>query len=63
MKHYRKTITIPLSAAGLLLALHYTCWMTSLSFASTFVSTALVCTQPLFVAALSGVLLHEPIKR
>jgi len=37
--------------------------MTSLSFASTFVSTALVCTQPLFVAALSGILLHEPIKR
>ena len=50
-------------AAGLLLALHYTAWMTSLSFASTFVSTALVCTQPLFVAALSGVLLHEPVKR
>ena len=50
-------------AAGLLLAAHYTSWMTSLSFASTFVSTALVCTQPLFVAALSGVLLHEPIKR
>lgn len=50
-------------AAGLLLALHYTAWMTSLSFASTFVSTALVCTQPLFVAALSGILLHEPIKR
>lgn len=49
--------------AGFLLALHYTSWMTSLSFASTFVSTALVCTQPLFVAALSGVLLHEPIKR
>lgn len=50
-------------AAGLLLALHYTAWMTSMSFASTFVATALVCTQPLFVAALSGVLLHEPIKR
>lgn len=50
-------------AAGLLLALHYTAWMTSMSFASTFVSTALVCTQPLFVAALSGVLLHEPIER
>lgn len=50
-------------AASLLLALHYTAWMSSLSFASTFVSTALVCTQPLFVAALSGVLLHEPIKR
>ena len=50
-------------AAGFLLALHYTAWMTSMSFASTFVSTALVCTQPLFVAALSGILLHEPIKR
>ena len=50
-------------AASLLLALHYTVWMTSLSFASTFVSTALVCTQPLFVAALSGVLLGEPVKR
>ena len=50
-------------AAALLLALHYTAWMTSLSCASTFVSTALVCTQPLFVAALSGVLLGEPVKR
>lgn len=50
-------------AAALLLALHYTAWMTSLSFSSTFVSTALVCTQPLFVAMLSGMLLHEPMKR
>ena len=50
-------------SAALLLALHYTVWLTSLSFASTFVSTALVCTQPLFVAALSGVLLGEPVKR
>ena len=45
-------------AAALLLALHYTAWMTSMSFSSTFVATALVCTQPLFVAALSGILLH-----
>ncbi|MBP3656141.1 MAG: DMT family transporter [Clostridia bacterium] len=50
-------------AAAVLLGLHYTAWMTSMSFASTFVATALVCTQPLFVAALSGILLHEPIKR
>ena len=61
--HAPKKQVVLACAAGLLLALHYTCWMTSLSFASTFVSTALVCTQPLFVAALSGVLLHEPIKR
>lgn len=58
----KKQLTLA-CAAGLLLALHYTAWMTSLSFASTFVSTALVCTQPLFVAALSGILLHEPIQR
>ena len=50
-------------SAGLLLAAHYTAWMTSLSFASTFVSTALVCTQPLFVAALSGLVLKERMPR
>jgi len=61
--HAPKRQLVLACAAGFLLALHYTAWMTSLSFASTFVSTALVCTQPLFVAALSGILLHEPIKR
>ena len=61
--HAPKKQLVLACAAGLLLALHYTAWMTRLSFASTFVSTALVCTQPLFVAALSGILLHEPIKR
>lgn len=61
--HAPKKQLVLACAAGLLLALHYTAWMTSLSFASTFVSTALVCTQPLFVAALSGILLHEPIQR
>ncbi|MGN0773765.1 MAG: DMT family transporter [Candidatus Ventricola sp.] len=61
--HAPKRQLVLACAAGLLLALHYTAWMTSLSFASTFVSTALVCTQPLFVAALSGLLLHEPIHR
>lgn len=49
--------------AGALLAAHYLAWMTSLSRTSTFASVALVCTQPLFVAGLSGVLLHEPMKR
>ena len=61
--HAPKKQLLLASAAGLLLALHYASWMTSMSFASTFVATALVCTQPLFVAALSGILLHEPIKR
>lgn len=61
--HAPKRQLLLTAAAGLLLALHYASWMTSMSYASTFVATALVCTQPLFVAALSGLLLHEPIKK
>lgn len=45
------------------LALHYATWMTSLNETSTFASVALVCMQPLFVAALSGLLLHEPMEK
>ena len=37
--------------ASAFLALHYLTWMTSLDATSTFASVALVCTQPLFVAA------------
>jgi drug/metabolite transporter (DMT)-like permease len=49
--------------AAAFLALHYFTWMTSLSSTSTFASVALVCTQPLFVAAFSGLLLHEPMQK
>lgn len=49
--------------ASLCLALHYFTWMTSLDATSTFASVALVCTQPLFVAALSGLVLKEPMTR
>ena len=49
--------------ASVFLALHYFTWMTSLDSTSTFASVALVCTQPLFVAALSGVALKEPMPR
>ena len=45
--------------ASAFLALHYLTWMTSLDATSTFASVALVCTQPLFVAALSGLVLKE----
>lgn len=50
-------------AASVCLALHYLTWMTSLDSTSTFASVALVCTQPLFVAALSGVVLKERMPR
>ena len=51
--------------ASAFLALHYLTWMTSLDATSTFASVALVCTQPLFVAALSGIVLKErcPVRR
>lgn len=49
--------------SAFMLALHFFTWMTSLKATSTFASVALVCTQPLFVAAFSGLLLHEPIAR
>ena len=45
------------------LALHYLTWMTSLDATSTFASVALVCTQPLFVAALSGSVLKEKMPK
>lgn len=50
-------------AASLCLALHYLTWMTSLDSTSTFASVALVCTQPLFVAAVSGIFLKEPMPK
>ncbi len=50
-------------AASAFLALHYLTWMTSLDATSTFASVALVCTQPLFVAALSGVVLKEKMPK
>jgi len=49
--------------ASVFLALHYFTWMTSLDSTSTFASVALVCTQPLFVAALSGIVLKEPMPK
>lgn len=50
-------------AASAFLSLHYLTWMTSLNATSTFASVALVCTQPLFVAALSGVVLKEKMPK
>ena len=50
-------------AASAFLAFHYLTWMTSLDATSTFASVALVCTQPLFVAAVSGLFLKEPMPR
>lgn len=37
--------------SGVCLALHFFCWISSLSIISTFASTVIVCTQPVFVMA------------
>ncbi len=50
-------------AASVCLALHYLTWMTSLDKTSTFASVALVCTQPLFVAAASSLILKEKMPK
>ncbi len=49
--------------ASAFLAVHYAVWMTSLQKTGTFASMALVCTQPLFVAAFSGIVLGERMPR
>ncbi|MBQ8535811.1 MAG: DMT family transporter [Clostridia bacterium] len=63
MLHLKKSHLIALVGGAVCLAGHYYTWMTSLNATSTFASVALVCTQPLFVAALSGLLLHEPMAK
>ena len=52
--------TLALAAlSGLLLALHFGAWISSLSYTSVASSVVLVSTQPLFSALLSGSLLGE----
>jgi len=46
-------------AAGLLLAAHFWSWIASLSLTTVSSSVVLVSTQPIFVALLSTVFLHE----
>ncbi len=42
-----------LVAAGVLLALHFACWIASLRYASVAISTLLVCTTPVWTEAYS----------
>lgn len=46
-------------AAGVMLALHFWTWIASLQYTTVASSVVLVSMQPIFVAALSGLLLHE----
>jgi drug/metabolite transporter (DMT)-like permease len=50
-------------AAGVLLALHFGAWISSLEFTSVAASVVLVTTNPLFVGLLSPFLLREPVSQ
>lgn len=49
--------------SGLLLALHFATWITSLAYTSVAASVVLVTTHPLFVGLASHLLLHERLSR
>lgn len=49
--------------SGLLLALHFAAWITSLEYTSVASSVVLVSTTPLWVALLSPAILKEPLTR
>jgi drug/metabolite transporter (DMT)-like permease len=51
------------SIAGLLLAIHFWCWNTSVGLTTIAASVVLVNVQPLIVAALSAIWLREPPTR
>lgn len=49
----------PAAVAGVLLALHFAAWISSLETISVATSTALLTTNPVWVAVLSALFLHE----
>lgn len=53
--------TLPIVGSGILLALHFASWITSLSHTSVASSTLLVSTNPVFVGVGAFVLLNERI--
>jgi drug/metabolite transporter (DMT)-like permease len=53
----------PFAVFGLVTALHFLCYIASLSFTSITHSLALVYTAPIFVTLFSALFLHEPIAR
>ncbi len=51
------------AAYGLIAALHFLCYVASLSYTSPAHSLTLVYTAPIWVAVAAALLLHEPIRR
>jgi len=62
IRKLEKKTLISLTFCGLLLALHFATWISSLEYTTVAVSVVLVATTPLWVALLSPLVLHEKIK-
>lgn len=54
-----KTHYLPILISGFLLALHFSCWITSLEYTSVMSSVVLVTTTPIWVSMLSPLVLQE----
>ena len=52
-----------LAGAGVLLALHFTCWITSLEYTNVISSVVLVTTTPVWVTLFSPLFLNEKLPR
>ncbi len=52
-----------IGASGLLLALHFVLWITSLTYTSVLISIVLVTTSPLWVALFEVVFLRAHLRR
>jgi drug/metabolite transporter (DMT)-like permease len=54
---------VPLTVAGLLLAVHFGVWIPSVRLTTVAASTVLVTTQPVWTALLARIFLHERLAR
>ena len=52
-----------MAGSGVLLAIHFASWITSLAYTSVAASVALVSTTPIFVGLASHLVLREPLSR
>lgn len=60
---YQRRTLLYSAAAGIFLALHFACWITSLSYTSIAASATLVTTNPVWVALLSWLWFREKLSR
>jgi len=63
MRLLSKNQWITITIAGILLAVHFAVWITSLEYTSVASSVVLVTTTPIWVALLSPLILYEKINR